>query len=56
MDKARALWLQGTVRWEGTPPGGYFPGIIQFISSLFYFPAKGVTAFAVPAELEEKQG
>lgn len=56
MDKGRALWLQGTARWEGTLPGGYFPGIIEFISSLFCFPAKGVTAFSVSAELEEKQG
>lgn len=56
MDKARALWLQGTVRWEATLPGGHFPGITEFISSLFYFPAKGVTAFSVLAELEEKQG
>lgn len=56
MGKARALWLQGTARREGTLPGGNFPGIIEFISSLFYFPAKGVTALSVAAELEEKQG
>lgn len=56
MDQARALWLQGTVRWEAALPGGYFPGITEFISSLFYFPAQGVTALSVPAELEEIQG